>query len=116
MRLLFIDLVNGKTAKLIRRFASHCGKSPRTLRKQWGRTPKLKREALRRWMMDEIGTVTFAQEIAQWREDNELLLKEAAGILGVTMSTFTNWEYDHHEPTRFARAELRRLMSAYHKP
>jgi transcriptional regulator with XRE-family HTH domain len=44
--------------------------------------------------------MTFSERLKQWRKANNLLQKQAAGILGVSLSTIQHWEYGDYEPSK----------------
>lgn len=45
-------------------------------------------------------------ELLRWRKDEELLQKEAADILGVSISTLRKWEYGVQTPSKLALATI----------
>ena len=44
--------------------------------------------------------MTFSEQLRNWRKTNNLLQKQVADILGVSLSTIQHWEYGDYEPTK----------------
>ena len=53
---------------------------------------------------------SFAKELKNWR--GERLQKEVADLLGMSLRTYEGWEIGHN-PSRFAKNEIRRLMAQH---
>lgn len=52
----------------------------------------------------------FKIAVKTWRKKANLVQKQAADVLGVSLRTYQGWEMGSHEPLPMAMMELKRRM------
>lgn len=98
--------MNGRTAKLLRKYALNSDEPLATVKREWYSTPHNKRGAVRAAMRSGL----WAGTLRRWQLSVNLVQKQAAEKLEVPFETYRDWCDGDCEPSKLARAEIERRM------
>lgn len=98
--------MNGRTARLLSRYATQTGKSLKAVKREWHSTKTKQRGEVRRLMISGMWSAT----LRAWQKRMGWIQKEAADKLGVAFETYRNWVDADAIPRREAQLEIERRM------